>query len=305
VRHAQFRDVAWPGAIDISGTEGGMAGKPTDWSEAEVAATVRSYLDMLRLEVSGQPYNKSQYRKALLPLLANRSESAIEFKHQNISAVLMKLGLRPIRGYQPAQNYQQSLVPEVQRQLASSPSIIEIVLAEALQVPQASPSGTLDFNSSSVPSIILPEASNSMSAQIGRPDYAAIEARNRALGLAGELAVADLEYRRLVKAGKGSLARKIDHVSRSRGDGDGYDILSFEESGKEKLIEVKTTRSRAETPFFVTINELKVSREQSDFYQLVRVFNFGHAPAWFRLRGSLAASCVLESNGFTALPRRA
>jgi hypothetical protein len=164
-----------------------MAGKPTDWSEAEVAVTVRSYLDMLRLEVSGQPYNKSQYRKALLPLLSGRSESAIEFKHQNISAVLMKLGLRPIRGYQPAQNYQQSLVPEVQRQLASSPSIIELVLAEALQVPQSSPAGTLDLDSSSVPSIILPEASNSMSAQIGHPDYAAIEARNRRSGLLANL----------------------------------------------------------------------------------------------------------------------
>lgn len=282
-----------------------MAVRLTDWSEAEVAATVRSYLDMLRLEVAGQSYNKSQYRKALLPLLTNRSESAIEFKHQNISAVLMKLGLRPIRGYQPAQNYQQSLVPEVQRQLVSSPSIIELVLAEALQVPQASPPGTLDLNSSSVPSIILPETSHPTGAQTGRPDYAAIEARNRALGLAGELAVADLEYRRLVKAGKANLARKIDHVSQSRGDGDGYDILSFEESGKEKLIEVKTTRSRAETPFFVTNNELKVSREQAEFYQLVRVFNFEHGPAWFRLCGSLDASCVLESNGFTALPRRA
>ena len=77
-----------------------MAGRQTAWSDAEVAATVRSYLEMLRLEVSGQLYVKSHFRKALLPLLSNRSESAIEFKHQNISAVLMTLGLRPIRGYQ-------------------------------------------------------------------------------------------------------------------------------------------------------------------------------------------------------------
>jgi hypothetical protein len=282
-----------------------MAGKATDWSEAEVAATVRSYLDMLRLEVSGESYVKSHFRKALLPLLSNRSESAVEFKHQNISAVLMKLGLRPIRGYQPAQNYQQCLLPEVQRQLASRASLIELVLTEALQAPQASPTGTLDFKCANVPSMILPESSSWTSAQTGRPDYAAIEAKNRALGLAGELAVADLEHRRLVRAGKANLAGKIDHVSQSRGDGDGYDILSFEENGREKLIEVKTTRSRAETPFFVSINELKVSRERADIYHLVRVFNFGHGPAWFPLRGSLSDSCVLESNGFTALPRPA
>lgn len=280
-----------------------MADRPTDWSDAEVAATVRSYLDMLRLEVSRKPYVKSHFRKSLLPLLSNRSESAIEFKHQNISAVLMKLGLRPIRGYQPAQNYQQALMPEVQRQLASSPSLIELVMSEALQAPQVSPVRTLDFSYVGVPAVILPESS--IGTRTWRPDYAAVEARNRALGLAGELAVADLEYRRLVKGGKSNLARRIEHVSQSRGDGDGFDIHSFEESGKERLIEVKTTRSRAETPFFVTANELKVSKERADVYHLVRVFNFEHNPAWFPLRGSLDASCVLESNGFTALPRPA
>ena len=281
-----------------------MVGKPTDWSEAEVAATVQSYLNMLRLDVSGEPYVKSRFRKALLPLLSGRIESAIEFKYQNISAVLMRLGLRPIRGYQPARNYQQTLVPEVKRQLAFSPSLIELVLAEAIQAPKVvSLTGTLDFVSASIPLIILPEPSKWSGAHAGRPDYAAVEARNRALGLAGELAVVDLEYRRLVKAGKANLARRIQHVSQSRGDGEGYDILSFEESGKEKLIEVKTTRSRAETPFFVSANELKVSIEQADLYHLVRVFNFEHNPAWFQLGGNLDTSCVLESNGFTALPR--
>jgi hypothetical protein len=282
-----------------------MAGKPSAWSEAEVAATVRSYLEMLRLEVSGEPYVKSEFRKALLPLLSNRSESAVEFKYQNVSAVLMKLGLRPIQGYQPARNYQQSLIPEVQRQLSLSPSLVELVLTEALQPPDGTTTGTLDFASASTPVIIFPEHSGSPHSGIARPDYAAIEARNRALGLAGELAVADLEYRRLVKAGKARLAGRIDHVSRSEGDGHGYDILSFEESGKEKLIEVKTTRSRAETPFFVSRNELKVSKDRADSYHLVRVFNFGHAPAWFPLSGSLDASCILEPNDFMALPRPA
>lgn len=274
-----------------------------NWSEAEVAATVQSYLEMLRLEVSGQPYIKSHYRKALLPLLSGRSESAIEFKHQNVSAVMMKLRLRPIRGYQPAHNYQQSLVAEVQRQLSSDPSLIELVLSEALKAPESSPASTLDFNSTSIPSIIYPDNSKWAGGRTSYADYAAIEANNRALGLAGELAVADLEYRRLVKAGKTHLARKIDHVSQSRGDGDGYDILSFEENGKQRLIEVKTTRSRAETPFFVTPNELKVSQEYPDIYHLIRVHNFGRYAAWYKLKGSLDTACVLKPNGFEALPR--
>lgn len=193
----------------------------------------------------------------------------------------------------------------MQRQLSLSPSLVELVLTEALQPPDATTTGTLDFASAGTPAIIFPGHSGSPHARIGRPDYAAIEARNRALGLAGELAVADLEYRRLLKAGKTRLAGRIDHVSRTDGDGHGYDILSFEESGKEKLIEVKTTRSRAETPFFVSRNELKVSKDRADSYHLVRVFNFGHAPAWFPLSGSLDASCILEPNDFMALPRPA
>ena len=282
-----------------------MAEQQTAWSNAEVGATVASYLEMLRREVSGQPYVKSQFRKSLLPLLSKRSESAIEFKHQNISAVLMKLGLRPIRGYQPAHNYQQSLVPEVQRQLSSSPSLVELILAEALRAPDRALEGSLDFTSASTPTIIFPEHSGTSPARITRPDYAAVEARNRALGLAGELAVADLEHRRLVKAGKSKLAARIDHVSLTDGDGHGFDILSFEETGQERLIEVKTTRSRAETPFFVSRNELKVSRDRADVYHLVRVFNFGQVPGWFPLRGSLDTSCVLEPNDFMALPRPA
>ncbi len=138
-----------------------VAGKPSAWSEAEVAATVRSYLEMLRLEVSGEPYVKSQFRKALVPLLSNRSESAVEFKYQNVSAVLMKLGLRPIQGYQPARNYQQSLSPEVQRQLSSSPSLVELVLTEALQPPDATTTGPLDFVSANTPVVIFPEHSGS------------------------------------------------------------------------------------------------------------------------------------------------
>ena len=217
----------------------------------------------------------------------------------------MKLGLRPIKGYQPAHNYQQSLVPEVQLQLSSNPSLVELILAEALRPPDRAPNGALDFTSADTPTIIFPEHAQTSSARVACPDYAAIEARNRALGKAGELAVADLEYRRLMKAGKSKLAARIDHVSLTDGDGHGFDILSYEESGRERLIEVKTTRSRAETPFFVSRNELKVSKDRADVYHLVRVFNFGNVPGWFPLSGSLDNSCVLEPNDFMALPRPA
>lgn len=58
------------------------------WAKEEVEATVAAYFAMLRAELSGNSYNKAEYRRKLLPL-----EQSVEFKHANISAILIELGL--------------------------------------------------------------------------------------------------------------------------------------------------------------------------------------------------------------------
>ena len=60
----------------------------SNWSESEVDLIIPIYFEMLKKDLMNQPYNKSEYRRSLLPLLPARSEGAIEFKHQNISAAL-------------------------------------------------------------------------------------------------------------------------------------------------------------------------------------------------------------------------
>jgi hypothetical protein len=85
---------------------------PTPWPVAEVKATVADYLHMWLLEQAGQAYNKTTHRKALQRKLNNRTEAAIEFKHQNISAILMEHGWQNIPGYKPSGNYQ-ALLAEV------------------------------------------------------------------------------------------------------------------------------------------------------------------------------------------------
>ncbi len=91
------------------------------WSPAEDAAIVADYLAMLAAQSRGLPVNKSKTRRALLPLLNNRSEGSIEFKRCNVSAVLADLGMPHLKGYLPSAgaNYQRSLVAVVQSQLAS------------------------------------------------------------------------------------------------------------------------------------------------------------------------------------------
>ena len=70
-----------------------------DWSRAEVEATVTAYFAMLKAELRGEPYSKAEHRRALVKLLDKRSEQSVEFKHANISAVLIELGIPYISGY--------------------------------------------------------------------------------------------------------------------------------------------------------------------------------------------------------------
>lgn len=75
-------------------------------------------------------------------------------------------------------------------------------------------------------------------------------------------------------ANRPNLAGQVKHVSKDEGDGAGYDIYSFTESGIPKFIEVKTTRGAADTPFYMTSNEVNFSREHRGHYHLYRVFNY-------------------------------
>lgn len=70
-----------------------------DWSDAENDMIVADYFAMLAEDISGRPYSKAKHRRLLALSLASRSEGSIEFKHQNISAVLKALGEGWITGY--------------------------------------------------------------------------------------------------------------------------------------------------------------------------------------------------------------
>ena len=125
-------------------------------------------------------------------------------------------------------------------------------------------------------------------------DYLAREARNSALGKSGELLALEYESFRLHQAGKKHLAERIEHVSNSRGDGLGYDILSFDENGKERFIEVKTTAFAKETPFFASHNEISLAREKAEHFYLYRLFDFRKKPRLFSLQGDIGLTCRLD-----------
>jgi len=279
---------------------------PNDWSREEVEATVADYLAMLSAELAGVPYNKAVHRRELVKLLNNRSEQAIEFKHANISAVLIDLGFPYIAGYKPRSNYQQLLYDVVSDRLAENPRLLNVAAADA-DLPIVVPEVDDILSVVTSPPTRSEPARTAQQSQVRRrpfsTNYLEREARNRSLGSAGEEFVLNFERARLLAAGREALAGRIEHTSRVRGDGEGFDILSFEESGKERLIEVKTTKYGRETPFFVSSNELAVSDSRADEYHLYRLFGFRLAPRLFTLAGALGSTCRLSASSYLATVR--
>lgn len=131
-------------------------------------------------------------------------------------------------------------------------------------------------------------------------DPVARDFRNRRLGKAGEEFIFEFERRRLAGQDRSDLARKVRWVSEEDGDGAGFDILSFDHSGAERLIEVKTTCGGNTTPFYLTRNEQDLSTERPDAFRLYRLHSFSKAPRFFELAPPLEASVRLDPLVFTA-----
>lgn len=258
---------------------------------------------MLRSELSGLPYSKADHRRKLLPLLHGRSAQSVEFKHANISAILIELGFPYIAGYKPRSNYQELLFEVVSERLVADPTF------HLLAAVDAERSAKVPSVDEILAALIEPPKPVALRNRLGPSvarfspspvNYLEREANNRSLGLAGEEFVINFERARLIRGGAKELASRIEHAAKVRGDTAGFDVLSFETTGEEKLIEVKTTKYGAHTPFFVSRNEVEVSKTRAKQYALYRVFEFRERPLLFTLPGALTATCTLDPVNYIA-----
>ncbi|MEO8381888.1 MAG: DUF3883 domain-containing protein [Acidobacteriota bacterium] len=277
------------------------------WSEIEVEAVVADYFSMLEKELAGLPYSKTEHRRALQPLLDDRSDGSIERKHQNISAVLMEVGFPYIRGYKPLSQYQGLLADVVLGHLEDDAVLGDLALrfSEASVGPPPVPDLLALMTTPPSP---LQAAHRALATQPQirrgrRIDYLAQEARNRDLGANGEVLVVSYERARLSSLGHGILADRVEHVSLTKGDGLGYDVLSFSPTGRERFIEVKTTQLGPWTPFYVTAGEMTFSAEHPNDYSLYRVYQFASDPRMFALEGRVEETCRVTPAQFVAVPR--
>ena len=123
--------------------------------------------------------------------------------------------------------------------------------------------------------------------------------KHRRLGERGEVIVLNAERDSLRKMGKAVLANRIRQISKENTSA-GYDILSFEEDGREKYIEVKSTNNSpsGKANFLITINECEKAKEFKNYYIYI-VFNVkSKNPKIWRLRDPFS----LQGKGLTLTP---
>lgn len=275
-----------------------------NWSDEEVRAIVESHFAMLRTSLDGGETNKTIARRTLKPLLHNRSDGSIEFKHQNISAVLIDLGRPYLTGYLPRENYQGALLRAVWDFLRANPEF-DTLFARAVDQPAAVPK-LPDILDSRVPPPPRKQRETKLRDSSRPPrlmpdiDYLARESRNRSLGDSGEKFVISFEQARLRQLGKERLAEAIEQVSLTKGPSAGFDVHSYEASGADRFIEVKTTAYGIRTPFYASAYELRFSQTHAKQYFLYRPFEFRDQPRLFMLGGSINEMATIEPSTYLA-----
>lgn len=275
------------------------------WSIVEVELIIAEYFSMLEKDLAGIKFNKSELNKKLQKFLPKRSHKSIEYKHQNISAVLAKNGYPYIKGYAPAWNFQKKSVNLEQKVLDfidNKKKIIESsfeLFVEDKPFVQITPKFENWLDSPPENNIAAEPAE-----KIFRPikiNYLEREQRNRNIGNSGEQLVFTFEKWRLNQSDKPHLADKVEWVSREKGDGAGFDILSKNLNGSDKFIEVKSTKLTKETPIFFSNTEYDFSKKHTENYWLYRVFDIQSAPRMFEVNGRFDEFCQVEAVSYKGL----
>jgi hypothetical protein len=123
-------------------------------------------------------------------------------------------------------------------------------------------------------------------------NHAENEKEKTRIGNLGESLVMQFEIECLKSYG---INKAPEQISKTRGDGEGYDILSYDEEGNEKFIEVKTTSKGENTPFYITCNELEKSKLEKDRFFLYRLYEFdeiNNRAKYFARKGDLTELCI-------------
>ncbi|WP_419513152.1 MrcB family domain-containing protein [Lactobacillus kimbladii] len=120
-----------------------------------------------------------------------------------------------------------------------------------------------------------------------KKDFITAEIIDSSIGSLGEKIVFEDERRRLKKN-----KNKVIHVSEND-DSRGYDIESVDDKGNTIYIEVKATTGPWYTPFYISQNEIDISKKKGKQYILKRLYNININKSkvdFFEIQGPLEDS---------------
>jgi hypothetical protein len=131
----------------------------------------------------------------------------------------------------------------------------------------------------------------------GKTDFEKRAKRLRRVGDRGEAIVLALEKQRLIQAERTDLAGRVKQISQEE-DGAGFDILSYEEDGTERQIEVKaTSAANLADGFYISSNELEKSAILQNYHIYLVFSAMSETPKIFQMKHP-----ALKSDAFVLVP---
>jgi hypothetical protein len=134
-------------------------------------------------------------------------------------------------------------------------------------------------------------------------DYDSQNKSVKEIGDAGEEIVMKFERQNLFSKGLIDLANKVRKLK----DGEGYDIVSYNEDSSIKYIEVKTTTGIATRPFMMSDNEWEFLSNNFKNYTLYRLYNFDrefNTANFFKISGEHLKDCFKRSKQYEVYIKR-
>ena len=196
------------------------------WTDTENDLIVADYFAMLADDLAGRRYNKAAHNRALQGRIG-RGYGSIEYKHQNISAVLQWLGQPWITGYKPALNFQGSLVEAVARWLDRRPDYLSPMELVGSASSRESPGELFVGPPPTVSNRQPPKRLRKMQVVARKFDAAGRDERNRVLGRAGEKRALAHEKATLIAEGRSDLAKHVKWCPRRKATGQGTISRAF------------------------------------------------------------------------------
>lgn len=235
------------------------------------------------------------------------------FKKQSKQGIIFFDGIYMRFNNNPACPFAAGCVADSEIKNVTLPSDIATNSEDAVEYAHNEVSIEVDYSSLSfiqvpVPTIARKTKTNSTYIRKDS-NYTRREKNKKLLGDIGEEIVLTFEKNRLTQMGRQDLAEKIVHVSKTKGDGLGYDILSYDvvnDTVSEKFIEVKATTGNSTKPFDISSNEVDVSELYPEQYFIYRVFNIHNKMAsasFYVMKGSVRSNFNLEATSYKAYPK--